>query len=65
MKFRSIFLVFHLGTGQIILCLEIDRYGFFEADTNISAIHGPIPIFPKFLNLVFCFIIKNMMYFMP
>ena len=23
-----------------------------------------IPIFPKFLNLVFCFIIKGMMYFM-
>jgi len=45
--------------------LEIGRCGFFEADTDISAIHGPIPIFPKFLNLVFCFIIKNMMYFMP
>jgi len=25
----------------------------------------PIPIFPKFLNLVFCFIIKIIMYFMP
>jgi len=25
----------------------------------------PIPIFPKFLNLVICFIIKNIMYFMP
>jgi len=24
----------------------------------------PIPIFPKFFNLVFCFIIKDMMYFM-
>jgi len=40
---------------------------FFEADTDISTIHGPIyrpiPIFPKFLNLVFCFIIKNMMCF--
>jgi len=24
----------------------------------------PIPIFPKFINLVFCFIIKNMMYFL-
>ena len=22
--------------------LEIDRYGFFGADTDISAIHGPI-----------------------
>jgi len=28
-------------------------------------IYRPIPIFPKFLNLVFCFIIKYMMYFMP
>jgi len=48
---------------------KIDRYGFFDPDTYISAIHGliyrPIPIFPKFLNLVFCFIIKTMMYFMP
>jgi len=50
---------------NIGLTLEIDRHGFFEADTDISAIHGPIPIFPKFLNLVFCFIIKDMMYFMP
>jgi len=25
----------------------------------------PIPIFPKFLNLVFCFIIKKTMYCMP
>jgi len=24
--------------------LEIDRYGFFEADTDISAIYGLIPI---------------------
>jgi len=24
----------------------------------------PILIFPKFINLVFCFIIKNMMYFL-
>jgi len=46
-------------------CVAIDQYGFSEADTDISAIHGPIPIFPKFLNLVFCFIVKNMMYFMP
>ena len=49
--------------------LEIDRYGFSEADTDISAIHGPMyrpmPIFPNFLNLFFCFIIKNMVYFMP
>jgi len=28
-----------------MLCFfeEIDQYGFFEAKTNISAIHGPIP----------------------
>jgi len=50
---------------NIGLTVEIDRYGFIEADTDISAIHGPIPIFPIFLNLVFCFIIKDMMYFMP
>jgi len=25
----------------------------------------PIPIFPNILNLVFCFIIKNVMYLMP
>jgi len=35
---------------------SLDRYGFFEADTDVSAIHGPIyrpiRIFPKFLNLV-------------
>jgi len=57
------------GLNSPHLQLEIDRYGFFEADTDISAIHGPIyrpiPIFPKFLDLIFCFIIKNMMYFMP
>jgi len=29
------------------------------------AFFRPIPIFPKFLNLVFCFIIKNRVYFMP
>jgi len=54
---------------QTWLTLEIDRYGFFETDTDISAIHGPIyrpiPIFPKFLDLVFCIIINNKMYFMP
>jgi len=41
---------------------------FFEADTDISAIHGPInrpiPIFRKLFNLVFCFIIKNIVYFL-
>jgi len=24
--------------------MEINRYGFFGADTNILAIHGPMPI---------------------
>jgi len=41
----------------------------FEVDTDILAIHGPIYwlilIFPKFSNLVFCFIIKNRVYFIP
>jgi len=45
--------------------VEIDRYSFFGADTDISAMHGLILIFPKFLNLVFCFIIKNIMNSMP
>jgi len=26
----------------LVLQLKIDRYGFFGADTDISAIHGPI-----------------------
>jgi len=39
------------------ILLEIDRHGFFEADTNISAHEWPI--YPKFSNLVFCFIIKR------
>ena len=51
------------------IILEIDQYVFFEADADISAIRGliyrPILIFPRFLNFVFCFIIKNSMYFMP
>ena len=40
---------------------------FSSANTNanISAIHEPIPIFPNFLNFVFCFIIKNAMYSIP
>jgi len=45
--------------------IEINRYGFFEANTDISAVHGPIPIFPKLLNLVFCFIIKNVFHALP
>jgi len=56
-------------THLVYFAIEIDRYGFFEAGTDISGIHGPIhrliPIFPKFVSLVFCFIIKNMMFFMP
>jgi len=35
--------------------IEIDRYGFFEADTDSY----------KIFKLVFCFIIKNMVYFIP
>jgi len=42
--------------------LEINQYGFFGADinTNILAIAN----ISEFLNLVFCFIIKNIMYAM-
>ena len=57
------------GTVAWVCFIEIDQYGFFEADTDILAIYGPIyrpiPIFQKFFNLVFCSIIKNIMYFMP
>jgi len=35
----------------------------FSADADILPIHGPI--FPKFFNLVFCFVIKNVMYSVP
>jgi len=35
-------------------CLEVDRYGLFEANTDIS----------KNFNIVFCFIIKNVICFM-
>jgi len=48
--------------------LEIGQYGVSGlSDTNLLAIHGPIADtdFPKFLNVVFCFIIKNIMYSMP
>jgi len=38
---------------------------FFGAYTDISAINGPITDTSKFLNLVFCFIIKNIMYSVP
>jgi len=46
--------------------LEIDRYGFFEADTDISAIHGLIADTNISKILKSCFLlIKNVMYFMP
>jgi len=31
-------------------CLEINQYGFFGADTDISAIHGPIPNISKIFD---------------
>jgi len=46
-------------------CIKIDLYGFFEADTDILAVHGLIADISKILNFGFCFIIKNMMYFVP
>ena len=45
------------------LAVEIGRYSFFGANANISAIRAPI--LPKFLNRLFCFIIKNIMYSVP
>jgi len=33
--------------------LEIDRYGFFGTDTDISAIHGPITDISKILKSCF------------
>jgi len=47
-----------------VLLLEINQYGFFGVDVNILTNYGPILIFPNFLNLVFCFLIKNIMYSM-
>jgi len=32
---------------------QINQYGFLEADTDIYAIHGPIPIFPKIFKFYF------------
>ena len=34
----------NIQSWKVLLLLEIDRYSFFEADTNLSAIHGPILI---------------------
>jgi len=36
----------------VIVWTEIDQYGFFVADTDILAIHRPVPIFPKFFILI-------------
>jgi len=33
--------------------IEIDRYGFFDADTDISAIHGPITDISKIFKSCF------------
>jgi len=45
--------------------LEIDRYGFLGADADRSAIDGPVADISKIFYLVFCFIIKNIMYSLP
>jgi len=45
--------------------LEIDRHGFVEADTDVSAIHGPIADISKFFKSCFLLHYQNMMYFMP
>jgi len=49
-----------------MLQLEIDRYVFSRVDTDILAIHGPIADIDisKIFNLVFCLIVKNIMYSM-
>jgi len=38
---------------------------FYGADTDISAIQDWYLIIPKFLNIVFCLIIKNIIYSVP
>jgi len=43
----------------------MDRYGFFGAGTDISAIHGPISDISKIFKSCFYFIVKNIMYCMP
>jgi len=49
-----------------IFTLEIDRYGFFETDTDISAIHGQILITDIFKS---CFLLHyqkhNVFYALP
>jgi len=36
---------------------QIDQYGFFGADTNIAAIHGPIANNRYFQKFKFCFLL--------
>jgi len=46
-----------------ILSVEIDRYGFFGADANTSAVHGLVvdkPIFPEFFKS--CFLLYHQRY---
>jgi len=47
--------------------LEIDQYGFFGADADISAIHGPITDISKIFK--FCFVLHyrkyNVFYALP
>jgi len=40
--------------------LEIDRYGFFGADTDISAVHGPIADISQFFKS--CFLLHYQKY---
>jgi len=47
-----------------LFLLEIERYGFFEAYTDILAIHEPIPITNNFQSY-FLLHYQNMMYSMP
>jgi len=44
-----------LCQGRSSTRLEIDRYVFFGADTDISAIHGPTADISKFL--ISCFLL--------
>jgi len=45
----------------IVLKLEIDRYGFFGADTDISAIHGPIADITEIF--ISCFLLHYQKYY--
>jgi len=52
---------------QQTLQLDIDRNGFFGADTDVSAIHGPITDISKLFK--FCFLLHyqkyNVFYALP